>query len=102
MRDIDKKAAENSINFLSKISGETNLFELKEGISKLLESQMQILMLTEASKDYIFKSISSPRVAEKKSSPSRATICILGTILGFIFSILIVIAQHFYYNNKEN
>lgn len=92
MRNLDKEQAEYSIEFLRNISSQANL-EIKEAITQLLTTQIQTLMLTEASKDYVFRPISSPIVPEKKSKPSRAIICILGTLLGGIFGIFMALCS---------
>ncbi|MDB9747805.1 LPS O-antigen length regulator, partial [Gammaproteobacteria bacterium] len=72
---------------------------LKEAITQLLESQMQTLMMASVSESYIFKIINSPVVAEEKSSPSRAIICILGAFLGAIIGILF--ASILYYREEK-
>tara|TARA_B100000886_G_scaffold337553_1_gene298485 strand:+ start:2015 stop:2944 length:930 start_codon:yes stop_codon:yes gene_type:complete len=95
MREIDKEDAQNSINFLSETLKTTNSQSIKVVFSKLMESQMQTLMLASSNEDYIFKTINSPIVPEEKSGPNRAFICIAGTLFGFIFSIIIVLVQHF-------
>ena len=94
MREIDKKDAENSIAFLSQSSKSTSIQSIKEVTSKLLEAQMQTLMLASTDDDYVFKTINSPIVPEEKSSPNRPLICIMGSILGFIMSMVIVLIMH--------
>ncbi len=100
MRDLDKTIAENSINFINDTSQKTNLSEIKGALSKLLENQIQTLMLAEATSDYIFKRIASPMAPEKKSKPSRSIICILGTLLGLIFGTSTALYLH-YFNFKK-
>lgn len=95
MREVDKMDAQNSINFLNETSKSIKVQSIKDVIGKLLEGQMQTLMLASSNKSYVFKTINSPIVSEEKSSPSRALLCILGTFLGFIFSLLIVLVQYF-------
>lgn len=89
MKEIDKKQAENSVNFLQNSYQKTNFSEVKIAMTKLLESQIQTLMLTEATDDYIFKRIVSPVASENKSEPSRVIIILLGSILGFIIGAMI-------------
>ena len=95
MREIDKEDAQNSINFLSETLKTTNSQSIKVVFSKLMESQMQTLMLASSNADYIFKTINSPVVPEEKSGPNRPFVSIAGTLFGFIFSIIIVLIQHF-------
>lgn len=96
MKNLDKLQAQNSIDFLNESLTQTSLAEVKVAISQLLESQVQILMLAEASQDYVFKIIESPIAPEKKSKPSRGIICIIATFIGFILSIIISLIHHYY------
>lgn len=101
MRKVDADQAERSIAFLNDEMNSTKIMSIKEVASKLLEQQMQTLMLTSSSKFYVFNIIDSPVVAEKKSKPSRSTICILGTFFGFILSLLIVFFQNYIKNFNQ-
>ena len=87
MRDIDKEIAENSINFLQNTYLETNISQLKNVISTLIENHVQTLTLAESNIDYVFKPISSPIAPEEKSGPLRALICILNEITRWIIRI---------------
>ncbi len=102
MREESKKIAQNAINFLSESAGSTNIQSLKDANSILLESQMQTLMLASTYNDYVFKVIDSPIAPELKSEPSRAFICIIGTLFGGILSLFIVFIYHLWnvYRNK--
>ena len=102
MREIDKLDAQNSIDFLKKSSQTVSIQSIKEVVSKLLEGQMQTLMLASSNKAYVFKTINSPIVPEDKSRPSRAIICILGTVLGGIMSILFVLFQNYRKLSRKN
>lgn len=99
MKEIEKSVAENSIIYLKAAASQTNISEIKTAISELIQSQLQTLMLVEANDDYTFTSIASPIAPEKKSKPSRSTICIVITFLGFIVSLIFSIAQHLF--NKK-
>lgn len=102
MREIDKEDAQNSINFLNDSLKTTNSQSIKLVFSKLLESQMQKLMLASSNEEYIFKTINSPIAPEEKSGPNRFFICIVSTLFGFIISIIIVLIQHFRSAEKFN
>ncbi len=94
MREMDKQDAQNSINFLNETTKTVRIQSIKQVIASLLEVQMQSLMLASSNKAYVFKTINSPIVPEQKSGPGRSLICILGTVLGLILSLLIVLIQH--------
>ncbi|MBD41633.1 MAG: chain length determinant protein [Flavobacteriaceae bacterium] len=96
MRDIDKDLAETQIKYLKESLEKTNLSDVRRVMSSLIQDQVQVLMLAEASDDYVFKPIVSPIAPEKKSKPSRALICILGTIIGFMISITLSLYLHYF------
>lgn len=101
MRELDKEKAKKSINFLNESSGATSVQSIKAAIAALLEEQMQTLMLASSDEDYIFKIIDSPIIPEIKSSPSRAIICIIGTIIGGFLSLIIFLTLSYYKKIKE-
>ena len=100
MRLEDVKISETYINFLNETQKNTNIQSLREVISDLLENQMQTLMLASSNESYIFKTIDSPIVPEKKSGPSRSVICILGTLFGGILSLGLALIQNYRENLK--
>ena len=95
MRELDKLDAENAISYLNESSKTVNILSIKDVMSRLLENQMQTLMLASSNEAYIFRVIDSPFVPEKKSSPSRALILIIGTLFGFAISVFSVFIAHF-------
>ncbi len=94
MREIDKKDAQNAINFLNESANATSIQSIREVIGRILESKMQTLMLASTNKAYVFKVLDSPIVPEIKSGPFRSIICIIGTLIGGVISLLIVFIQH--------
>lgn len=91
MRDIEKKSAEDSINFLNQSTNFSNVQSIQFAISSLLEMQMQEYMLASVNQDYVYRIISKPLIPEEPSSPNRLLICILGFLFGVIVSGAIVI-----------
>lgn len=100
MRDQDKIQSTKSINFLNSLSLTVQYEEIKKALSSLQQEQMKQLMMIEANEDYIFKILDPPIAPEKKSEPSRSIIVILGTLLGFIVSIIYSLIK--FYSKKEN
>ena len=91
MRHLDQERAKDAINFLNNEAQKTKLSELNNAIGQLLESQMQTLMMTSISEEYVYKVLRASYASEVKSSPNRFSILILsiflGIILGCLFSI---------------
>lgn len=94
MRKIDADLAEKSIIYLNEKASTTNIQSIQDAIAKLLETQMQTLMLTYANEDYVYKIIEPPVAPEFKSGPNRALICIVLTFLGGMLSLSIVLIQY--------
>ena len=102
MREQDKVYAQSSIDFLEEQFTYVNIQTIKDAISNLLENQIQVLMMASSNQAYVFEVLDSSFVPEEKSRPSRALICILGTILGSVFAILFVLIRYFFNPKEEN
>ena len=101
MREIDREESLNSIDFVTKLMETTKLSEIRDALARLVENQMQTLMMASASEGYVFNVINAPVVQEKKSAPSRALICILGTLFGLVIGIFISLFLHFFRKEKH-
>ena len=103
-RKKDKEKSELAVEYFYNKINETNYAETKELIASLLQQEIQKLALIEANKFYVYEYIDHPAVMEHKSEPNRSFICIVGSILGFLISIITVLLKHFYfkYQNPTN
>lgn len=101
MREIDKRSAQEAIDFLNESTQSTNVQSLKEVTSRLLEDQMQILMLASSEEAYVFKTIDSPISPEEKTSPNRLLIIMLITFFGGILSVILVLIQTYIEQKKS-
>ena len=95
IRSEDVGEAEASIAFLEAQREQTSLVSLDEVFAQLIEEQTKTIMLANVSKDYVFDIIDPPVVPELKSKPSRALICVLGTLLGGMLGIVLVLVRHY-------
>ena len=95
MRKENDELVNRSIDFLTQQAGTTSLKEIRDASSQLIVSQMHNLMTTAASESYVFRVIDSAIAPEIKTSPSRAIICIIGTILGSFIGLLLIFGLHF-------
>lgn len=102
MRKIDQNKAQKSILFLNETAQSSKIKSIKEATSKLVENQMQTLVLVASSEAYIFKTIDSPIVPEQKSGPNRTFICILGTLIGGLISLSYVLIRHYLFKEDKN
>ena len=95
IRAEDVGEAEASISFLEVQREQTSLVSLDEVFAQLIEEQTKTIMLANVSKDYVFDIIDPPVVPELKSKPSRALICVLGTLLGGLLGVVWVLIRHY-------
>ncbi len=85
----------NNINYLQVQIKKTVIAEMREVFYTIIEGQMKNKMLAEASPEYAFVVVSPSMVPAEKSQPQRALICILGTLLGGMLSVLLVLVMHY-------
>jgi LPS O-antigen subunit length determinant protein (WzzB/FepE family) len=92
-----RKVAEvtNNINYLQAQIEKTSIAEMREIFYTIIEEQTKNKMVAEASPEYAFVAVSPSMVPEQKSQPKRALICILGTLLGGMLSVLLVLIMHY-------
>jgi len=84
-----------NIEYLQEQIGKTSIAEMQEVFYSIIEEQTKNKMLAEASPDYAFVAVGPSMVPEEKSQPKRALICILGTLLGGMLSVLLVLVTHY-------
>jgi uncharacterized protein involved in exopolysaccharide biosynthesis len=92
-RQVDKVT--RNIVYLQEQIGKTSIAEMQEVFYSIIEEQTKNKMLAEASPDYAFVAVGPSMVPEEKSQPKRALICILGTLLGGMLSVLLVLVTHY-------
>jgi uncharacterized protein involved in exopolysaccharide biosynthesis len=79
----------------------TSLADLQSMFFELIQSQTETVMLAQVRPEYVFKTIDPAVVPEEKSKPSRALICVLGTLLGGMLGVVIVLIRHYARSEAE-
>ena len=97
----DVTEAEKSIEYLREQVTNTSLADLQAVFFDLIQSQTETVMLAEVRQEYVFKTIDPAVAPEEKSKPSRALICVLGTLLGGMFGVVIVLIRHYARSESE-
>ena len=100
MQERQMAKVTRNIEYLEAQIAKTTIAEMQEVFYTIIEEQLKSKMLAEANPDYAFVAVSPSMVPEQKSQPKRALICILGTLLGGMLSILMVLIMH--YAKKSN
>ena len=101
IKEKEVREAERAIAFLKAESSENSLISLNEVFASLIEEQTKKIVLANASEEYVFEVIEPPVAAEAKSEPKRSLICILGTLLFGVLSVLYVLIKHYAFKNTE-
>lgn len=96
IRDQDQKEAQDSINYLTAQLKDIHVASMETVFYQLIEEQTKNMMLTKVKAEYVLKTIDPAQIPEIKSKPKRALIVVLGTILGGILSVLIVLIRYFF------
>ncbi len=95
MQQRQMEKVTNNINYLLAQIEKTSIAEMREVFYTIIEEQTKNKMVAEASPEYAFVAVSPSMVPEEKSQPQRAFICILGTLLGVILSVSLVLVMHY-------
>ncbi len=92
-RKIDK--VNNNILYLEEQIKNTSLAEMRDVFYNLIGEQTKNKMLAAASPEYALVVVGPSMVPELKSKPERALICIFGSLLGAVLSVLLVFSLHY-------
>ena len=95
MKDRDVAEANRSSEFLNKQIALTNVADIRTILYKLVEEQAKTIMFAEVRDEYVFKTIDPALVPEEKAKPKRALICVLGTLLGCMLGVMIILIRYF-------
>ena len=95
MQQRQMEKVTNNINYLQAQIEKTSIAEMREVFYTIIAEQTKNKMVAEASPEYAFVAVSPSMVPEVESQPQRAFICILGTLLGGILSVLLVLVMHY-------
>ncbi|MEX2474391.1 Wzz/FepE/Etk N-terminal domain-containing protein [Marinobacter sp.] len=95
MRAQDVASAERSIGYLEEKLEETNVSGMQQVFYQLIEQETRTVMLANAQKEYVFKTVDPAVAPQEKSEPKRALIVIVGTLLGGMLAVFIVFVRAF-------
>lgn len=94
-RQRDLNQSSEALNYLYTELESVMQSDVQVAISQLIESQLKKQMLANVSTSYALRIIDSPYEAELRESPKRKNILIIGTLIGFLISIIYVLTHHY-------
>ena len=90
MRDRALAEAENNVQYLRDELSATNVLTLQQSISRLLESELQKVMLARGNEEFSFRVIDPAMTPKERFKPRRTLIVALAAILGLMMSTVMV------------
>ena len=91
LRDRALREAEANVDFLREELAQTSVLTLQQSIGRLLETELQKLMLARGSDEFAFRVVDSADIPKQRARPKRALIAVSGTLLGGIVGMLLVL-----------
>ena len=101
MRERTISEASQNLTYLNTQLQKTSVAEMQSTFYSLVEEQTKSLMLAEVQDEFIFKTVDPAVVPELKSSPNRALICVVGTLLGGIFGMIIILVRYSFKEDED-
>lgn len=95
MRAKDLFDSERNIEYLKKNLDQTDYADMQTVFYQLIEQELKTQMLAQVQAEYAFRIIDPAVVAEEKSKPKRALIVVLGSLLGGMLSVMLVLVRYF-------
>jgi len=68
----------------------------------LIESQTRVSMLADVRDEYVFQVVDPAMVPDEKVAPRRSLIAVLGTLLGGMLGVVIVLVRHYVSSSAES
>lgn len=93
MRERTIAESSQNLTYLNAQLQKTAVADMQSTFYKLIEEQTKSLMLAEVQEEFIFKVVDPAVIPELKDGPKRALICVLGTLLGGMLGVAIVLVR---------
>ena len=94
LRERALQEAQTNVDYLQSEMAKATLVTLQESIGRLLEAELPKLMLAKGNEEFAFKIVDPAFPPRLRVRPKRALTAIIGTILGGLLGIFIVLVGH--------
>lgn len=102
MREQDVEEAEASVAYLEAKLRETNIAGMQQVFYQLIEQETRTIMLANAQREYVFKTVDPAVVPQEKSGPKRALIAVLAIMLGSMLGVFVVFVRAFVQSGRSD
>jgi uncharacterized protein involved in exopolysaccharide biosynthesis len=96
MRSRSLEEAQANVEYLRTQVAQTNEVAVQQAVSKLLESELQKVMVARGAKQFAFRVVDPAEVPKWRSSPKRTVTLALGLLAGALFGLIAVFARRYY------
>lgn len=86
--------AEANVAYLRDELAATSVVTLQQSVGRLLETEMQKLMLARGNEEFAFRTVDVAEVPKKRIRPRRTMMVVIGTLLGGMCSVMLVLVLH--------
>jgi len=93
LRERALREAESNIAYLQHQLEQSSVIAMQQTIGRLLETEMQKLMLARGNEQFAFRIIDSAEVPKRRVRPQRTLIVLVGGILGAMLSLIVVFVR---------
>ena len=90
-----------SLEYLTQKLETESLANIRNAAHQLVTKNLEKQMMANINEDFILSFIDNSYVYENKSRPNKPLICILGTLIGFLASMLFVLLRHYILKSKK-
>lgn len=101
LADMEIANSQAAIDFLNTQVNITPYSELRTMFYELIQESTKSMMLASVNPEYVLTTIDPPVIPEVKSKPTRSTICIIGTLMGAILSILTILVRKYVFSKDD-
>ncbi len=88
LRTKTLEEAETNVAYLQEEMQKTNVVTLQQAIGRLVESELQKLMLARGAQEFAFRTIDPAEPPDRRIRPKRSLIAVVGTFLGGVLSLI--------------
>lgn len=83
--------ASGNVSYLQSELSKTNVVTLQQSIGRVLETEMQRLMLARGNQEFAFRVIDPAKAPRRRSEPKRVQVVLISTTIGFALAIALVL-----------
>ena len=99
LRDLEE--SEEALKYLQRQLATSKNTDINRSINQLIESQLKTQMLANVRPDYLLQVLDQPFIPILKSSPQRTFLCIFGTFLGLVLSLVVLLGRYFFFSKPS-